>query len=40
MLGLPVIDLLVKKDSVLVWVLKCFGISADRYGSVVIRERD
>ena len=39
MLGLPVIDLLVKKDSLLVCVLKFFGISTDRYGSVVVRVR-
>ena len=37
---LPVIDVSVKKDSLLVYVLKFFGISAGRCSSVVVRERD
>ena len=39
-IGSPVIDVSVKKDSMLVYVLKFFGILAGRCGSVVIRERD
>ena len=35
-----IIDVTVKKDSLLVYVLKFFGILAGLYGSVVIRERD
>ena len=38
--GAPVIDVTVKKDSLLVYVLNFFGILADRCGSVVVRERD
>ena len=38
-LGSPVIDVNVKKDSLLVDLLKCFGILAGRCGSVVVRER-
>jgi len=38
--GSPVIDLSVKKDSVLVYVLNFFGILADRCGSVVVMGRD
>ena len=34
------IDVSVKKDSLLVHVLKFFGISAGRCRSVVVRERD
>ena len=39
-LGPPVIDVTVKKDSLLVYVLNFFGILAGRCGSVVVRERD
>ena len=39
-LGAPVIDVAVKKDSLLVCVLKYFGILVSRCGSVVVRERD
>ena len=38
-LGSPVIDVNVKKDSLLVDILKFFGILAGRSGSVVLRER-
>ena len=38
--GSAVIDVPVKKDSLLVYVLKFFVILADRRGSEVIRERD
>ena len=38
-LGSPVIDVNVKKDSLLVDLLKCFGILAGRCGSVVVRQR-
>ena len=38
-LGSPVIDVKVKKDSLLVDLLKFFGILAGRCGSVVVRER-
>ena len=38
-LGSPVIDVNVKKDSLLVDILKFFGILAGRCGSVVLRER-
>ena len=34
------IDVTVKKDSLLIYVLKFFGILARRCGSVVVRERD
>ena len=34
------IDVTVKKDSLLIYVLKFVGILADRCGSVVVRERD
>ena len=34
------IDVTVKKDSLLIYVLKFFGILAGRCGSVVARERD
>ena len=37
--GSPVIDVNVKKDSLLVDILKFFGILAGRCGSVVLRER-
>ena len=36
--GSPVIDVNVKKDSLLVDILKFFGILAGRCGSVVLRE--
>ena len=36
----PVIDVTVKKDSLLVYVLKFFGISVGRCGNVVVRESD
>ena len=39
-LGSPVIDVTVKKDSLLVYVLIFFSILAGRCGSVVVRERD
>ena len=39
MLGSPVIDVSLK-DSLLVYVLKFFGISAGRCGSIVVWERD
>ena len=39
-LGSPVIDVSVKRDSLLVYVLKFFGILAGRSGIVVVRERD
>ena len=39
-LGSPVIDVSVKRDSLLVYRLKFFGILAGRCGSVVLRERD
>ena len=39
-LGSPVIDVKVKKDSLLVDLLKFFGILAGRCGSVVVGERD
>ena len=35
-----VIDVSVKKDSLLVYALKFLGIMAGRCGSVVVRERD
>ena len=38
-LGSPVIDVNVKKDSLLVDLLKFFGILAGRCDSVVVRER-
>ena len=38
--GSPVIGVTLKKDSLLVYVLKFFGILARRCGSVVVRERD
>ena len=38
-LGSPVIDVKVKKDSLLADLLKFFGILAGRCGSVVVRER-
>ena len=34
------IDVLVKKDSLLVYILKCFRILTGRWVSVVVRERD
>ena len=40
MLGSPVVYVSVKKDSLLVYVLKFFGILAGRCGSAVVRERD
>ena len=36
----PVIDVSLEKGSLLVYVLKFFGIFAARCGSVVVRERD
>ena len=36
----PVIDVSLEKGSLLVYVLKFFGIFAGRFGSVVVRERD
>ena len=39
-LGSPVIDVTVKKDSLLVYVFHFFGILAGRCGSVAVRERD
>ena len=39
-LGSPVIEVTVKKDSLVVYVLTIFGILAGRCGSVVVRERD
>ena len=39
-LGSPVIDESGTKDSLLVCVLKFFGIMAGRCSSVVVRERD
>ena len=38
--GSTVDDVTVKKESLLVYVLKFFGILAGRCGSVVVRERD
>ena len=38
--GSHVIDVLVKKDSLLVYVLKCFRILTGRWVSVVVRGRD
>ena len=40
MLGSPVVYVSVKKNSLLVNVLKFFGILAGRCGSAVVRERD
>ena len=40
MLGSPVVYVSVKKNSLLVNVLKFFGILAGWYGSAVVRERD
>ena len=37
---IPVVDVTVKKDNLLLYVLKLFGILAGRCGSVVVRERD
>ena len=39
-LGSPIIDVSVKKDNLLVYVLQFFDIWAGRYGNVVARERD
>ena len=39
-LGPPVIEVTVKKDSLVVYVLTIFGILAGRCGSVVVREKD
>ena len=39
-LGSPVIDVTVKKDSLLVYVLEFFGILAGTRGGVLVRERD
>ena len=39
-LGSPVIDVSVKRDSLLVYRLKFFGILAGLSGIVVVRERD
>ena len=39
-IGSPVIDVSIMKDSLLVYVLKFFGILAGRCGSVVVRDRD
>ena len=39
-LGSTVIDVTVKKDSLLVYVLNFIGILAGRCGSVVVRERN
>ena len=36
----PVIDVSVKRDSLLVYRLKFFGLLAGRCGSVVVRKRD
>ena len=36
----PVIDVSVKKDCLLVYILKFFEFLAGRWGSVVVRERD
>ena len=38
-IGSPVIDVTVKRDSLLVYVLNFFGILFGRCGSVVVRER-
>ena len=39
-LGSPVIDVSDKKNSLLVYVLKFFGILAGGCGSAVVREKD
>ena len=39
-IGSLVIDVSIKRDSLLVYVLKFFGILAGRCGSVVVRDRD
>ena len=39
-IGSPVIDVSIKRDTLLVYILKFFGILAGRCGSVVVRDRD
>ena len=39
-IGSPVIDVSIKRDSLLVYILKFFGILTGGCGSVVVRDRN